>query len=107
MRLYCASSELCMTRTHETKLVFLITKLPVTAKSHLKDINKSYTTVYDVIILKQKSRYNSDILYLLLLLHRDDFIMRGEMGGGGRGEGRERGVFLKCCYIHRLSYMSP
>lgn len=93
MRLYCASSELCMTRTHETKLVFLITKLPVTAKSHLKDINKSYTTVYDVIILKQKSRYNSDILYLLLLLHRDDFIMRGEMGGGGGGKGEREECF--------------
>lgn len=56
MRLYCASSEFCMTRTHETKLVFLITKLPVTAKSHLKDINESYVTVYDMIIHKQEKK---------------------------------------------------
>lgn len=56
MRLYRASSEFCMTRTHETKLVFLITKLPVTSKSHLKDINKSYVIIYYLIIHKEKKK---------------------------------------------------
>lgn len=65
MRLYGASSELYMTRTYETKLVVPITKFPTTAKSHLKDINKSYVTAYEMIIHKQISRYISDTHYLL------------------------------------------
>lgn len=54
-----------MTRMWGTKLVLPITKFPVTAKSHLKDINKSYVTAYDMIIHKQKNRYISDMHYLL------------------------------------------
>jgi len=73
-----------MTRTYETKLVFRITKFPVTAKSHLKDINKSYVTALDLIIHKQKSRYISNTHSLLHCFYMDDLICHG----------REMGAFL-------------
>lgn len=53
---YCASRELCMTRTQETKLGFLNVKVPVTAQSHLKYINKSCVTANYMVIPKQENK---------------------------------------------------
>lgn len=54
--LSCASSELCMTETQETKLVFPVVKFPVRAKSHLKCINKSCVTANYMVTHKQENR---------------------------------------------------
>lgn len=54
--LYSASSELCMTRTQETKLIFPTDKFPVTARSHLKYIKKSCVTANYMVIHKQENK---------------------------------------------------